>query len=169
MKLFLLLLAVLLFTGSSFAQTKPSRLQLLKQDTVLLQADACDWIIKPFTTTDQPASISLLLLTAIENGSIKAVDVQTNQPIPAKEIYTWGLDTVREEVLDSAGTVVQYNILQPLRTAEHVTKINVCQAWYFDRTTNKLHAVIQWIELLEQAYFPDGEPRRVQPFCRIYY
>ena len=75
MKLFLLLPAVLLFTGSSFAQNKLSRSQLVKQDTVLLQADACDWIIKPFTATEQSASISQLLLTAIENGSIKAVDV----------------------------------------------------------------------------------------------
>lgn len=169
MKLFFLLLAVTAVGFSSSAQTKKSTTQLVKQDTILLQADECDWIIKPLATRDSAASIPQLLLTAIENGSIKAVDVQTNQPIPAKDIYTWRLATVQEQVLDSTGNVVQTNILQPLRTAEHVTQINVCQRWYFDDTTKKFHAVIQWIELLEQVYFPDGEPRGFQPFCRIYY
>ncbi len=169
MKSFLLLIAFTSIGFSSFGQTKKTTAQFVKQDTILLQADECDWIIKPLATTEKEASIPQLLLTAIENGSIKAVDVQTNQPIPAKDIYKWRLDTVREQVLDDAGNVVQYNILQPLRTADHVTKINVCQRWYFDRTTKKFHAVILWIELLEQVYSPGGDSRGFQPFCRIYY
>lgn len=169
MKLFFLLLAVTAFGFSSSAQTKKSTAQFVKQDTILLQADECDWIIKPLATRDSAASIPQLLLTAIENGSIKAVDVQTNQPINAKDIYTWRLDTVREQVLDGAGNVVQYNILQPLRTADHVTTIKLCQGWYFDRATKKFHAIILWIELLEQAYSPGGDPSGFQPFCRIYY
>lgn len=169
MKIFITLFAVLCFISSSSAQTKKSTAQFVKHDTLLLRADECKWIIKPLAAAATGESVPLLLLSAIEKGSIKAVDVQTNQPIPAKEIFTWRIETVTEQVVDSAFNVVQTNILQPLRTADHVTGIKVCQAWYFDGTTKKFHSVIQWIELVEEARNAGGDLIGDKSFCRIYY
>mgnify|MGYP001627588603 CR=1 FL=1 len=169
MRIFILLFAILCFMGSSSAQTKKSTAQFVKQDTLLLRADECKWIIKPLGTTATGESVPQLLLTAIEKGTIKAVDVETNQPIPAKEIFTWRIERVTEQLVDSAGNVVQTNILQPLRTADHVTGIKVCQGWYFDHTTKKFHSVVQWIELVEEARTVAGDLIGDKSFCRIYY
>ena len=169
MKIFITLFAVLCFISSSSAQTKKSTAQFVKHDTLLLRADECEWIIKPLGTIATGESVPQLLLMAIEKGTIKAVDVQTNQPIPEKEIFTWHIETVTEQVLDSAFNVVQTNILQPLRTADHVTGIKVCQGWYFDRATKKFHSVIQWIELVEEARNAAGDLIGNKSFCRIYY
>ncbi|MEJ8817983.1 hypothetical protein [Lacibacter sp. H407] len=169
MKIFITLFAVLCFISSSSAQTKKSTAQFVKHDTLLLRADECKWIIKPLAATATGESVPQLLLTAIEKGTIKAVDVQTNQPIPAKEIFTWRIETVTEQVVDSTGNIVQTNILQPLRTADHVIGIKIYQDWYFDGTTKKFHSVIQWIELVEEARNAGGDLIGDKSFCRIYY
>ena len=171
MKIFITFFAVLCFISSSSAQTKKSTAQFVKHDTLLLRADECEWIIKPLATSASATgeSVPQLLLSAIEKGTIKAVDVETNQPIPANKIFTWRIETVTEQVLDSAFNVIQTNILQPLRTADHVTGIKVCQAWYFDGTTKKFHSVIQWIELVEEARTVAGDLIGDKSFCRIYY
>lgn len=169
MKIFITFFVVLCFISASSAQTKKSTAQFVKHDTLLLRTDECEWIIKPLAATATGESVPQIILEAIEKGSIKAVDVETNQPIPANEIFTWRIETVTEQVLDSAFNVVQTNILQPLRTADHVTGIKVCQAWYFDGTTKKFHSIIQWIELVEEARTVAGELIGDKSFCRIYY
>lgn len=141
---------------------------------MLLQADQGEWIIKSLVTntatykSEIGKSVPQIILEAIEKGTIKAFDVESNQPIQANEIFTWRIETVTEQVVDSAFNVVQTNILQPMRTADHVTGIKIYQDWYIDLTSKKFQSIIKWIELVEEARSPAGDLIGNKSFCRIY-
>ena len=77
---------------------------LVRHDTTLLRANECEWIVRslvkndPSLTVQTGKSVPQIILEAIEKGGLTAIDPQTNQPIPGKEIFTWNMpvDSVSE-------------------------------------------------------------------------
>jgi hypothetical protein len=166
--------ALLIPAMSIVAQNNITTIRLVKQDTVLLNAVDCNWIISTFST-NQTAPVSAkgksapqLILEAVKNGKLKAFDPQSNSPIPASEIFKWkmGKDMVAE--YDDAGGV-KYHAVQQLHKSKNITRIRIIQNWYFDLTTKKLNSTIQWIELLEEIYTATGNMIGFAPLCKIYY
>ena len=167
-------LAFFFIVFNSFAQSSQSNKLLVRHDTTVLQADECEWIIKsllnntPGLTSEIGKSVPQIILEAIAKGKIKAIDVETNQPIEAKEIFTWRIATDTVLTFDEAGNE-KYSVIQHLRNADKISRIKVYQDWYFDLTTKKFLSVIKWIELMEEVTTHSGDFIGYMPLCRIYY
>lgn len=169
-----IILAFIISAFSSFAQTTPSNKLLVRHDTTILQADECEWIIKSLLTNTSSLtseigkSVPQIILEAIAKGKIKAIDVESNQPIPAKGIFTWRIGTDTVLTFDEAGNE-KYSVVQPLRSADKITRIKIYQDWYVDLLTKKFQSVIKWIELMEEVHTHSGNFIGYTPLCRIYY
>ena len=102
---------------SSFAQKSSSNATLIRHDTTLLKAAECEWIIKwlvknnPAGTSEIKKSVPQIIFREIEKGRVKAIDRETNKPIPAKEIYTWQMASDTIAIYDDAGNM-KYNVVQ---------------------------------------------------------
>ncbi len=159
---------------SSFAQTSQSNTLLVRHDTTVLQSDECEWIIKsllmntPALTSEIGKSVPQIILEAIVKGKIKAIDVETNQPIPATKIFTWRIATDTVLTFDEAGNE-KLSVVQHLRNADKITRMKVYHDWYFDLTTKKFLSVIKWIELMEEVTTHSGDFIGYMALCRIYY
>jgi Gliding motility associated protein GldN len=160
---------------SSFAQTSHSNSILVRHDTSLLNSAECEWIIKSLIKNDAQftsaigKSVPLLILEAIEKGKLKAIDGETNKPIPGKEIFTWQMERDTVAVMNDEGNISKYEVVQKMRDPEKINKLKIYQDWYFDLTTSKFQSEIKWIELLEEVYDPSGIFIGYKPLCRIYY
>src|SRR5689334_15280713 len=108
MKKYTITILLLIVVFNSFAQTNANSI-LVRHDTAVLKADECEWLIKSLARNDPALTsaigkpITLILLEAIEKGRLKAIDPQTNKPIPAKEIFTWKLETDTVIMYDTEG------------------------------------------------------------------
>lgn len=175
MKKIISTIALFICTFSCFAQTSNSNSILVRHDTVLLHADECEWIIKslvkndPALTSEIGKSVTLIILEAIQKGKLKAIDPETNGPIPAKEIFTWkmGSDTVPE--FDNEGNMKGYVVLKHRHSVSNINQLRIFQDWYFDVSSSKFHAVIKWIELRQSIRTPQGFLIGTATLCRIYY
>lgn len=169
-----IILSLVITCFSSFAQTSPSNKLLVKHDTAVLVASECEWIIKslltntPAQTAEIGKSVPQVILEAIGKGKIKAIDAETNQPIPATEIFTWRIGTDTVLTFDEAGNE-KYKVIQRIRDADRISRIKIYQDWYFDLTTKKLQSTIKWIELMEEVHTPTGNFIGYMALCRIYY
>lgn len=167
-------LILILTNFCSFAQNNDSNSILVRHDKTTLKANECEWVIKslikdsPELASEKGKSIPEIMLEAIEAGKLKAFDSWTNQPIPAKEIYTWQktIDTVAVYEED----ILKYKVVQNRRTGDDIKQIRIYQDWYFDVKKQVLFAIIKSIEFLEPDRFGsyNGESD-VVPFCRIDY
>ena len=167
-------LALIITAFSSFAQPSKSNTMLVRHDTTVLQANECEWIIKslltnvPALTSEIGKSVPQIILEVIAKGKLKAIDVETNQPIPAKEIFTWRIGTDTVVTFDEAGNE-KLSVVQHLRNSDKISRIKVYQDWYFDHSTKKFLSVIKWIELMEEVHTSTGNFIGYTPLCRIYY
>lgn len=153
---------------SSFAQTHLNKI-LVRQDTTTLKAEECEWIIQPISKTGETGkSVPLVILQAIQNGKLRAVDPLTDKQIPPKEIFTWrmAVDTIAES--DQEGNM-KYKTIQAKHDPGNIPLIRIYQDWYFDVSTGKFRPLIKWIELIEVVKSASGDFNGHQPFCRIYY
>lgn len=175
MKKFIPTIVFVICAFSSFAQNVNSNSILIRHDTTLLKADECEWIIKslikndPALTSEIGKPVTLIILEAIEKGKLKAIDPETNKPIPAKEIFTWQMssDTVPE--YDNEGNIKGYRAMKHRHSADNLNQLSIYQDWYFDVATGKFHAVIKWIELRENIRTSQGFLIGTAALCRIYY
>lgn len=169
-----IILSLVITCFSSFAQTGPSNKLLVRHDTAVLLATECEWIIKsllintPAQTAEIGKSVPQVILEAIGKGKIKAIDIETNQPIPTNKIFTWRIGTDTVLTFDEAGNE-KYKVIQRIRDAEGISRIKVYQDWYFDMTTKKFQSIIKWIELMEEVHTSTGNFIGYIALCRIYY
>ena len=169
-----IILTFIISAFSSIAQTSQSNKLLVRHDTTILQADECEWIIKSLLTNTSALtseigkSVPQIILEAIAKGKIKAIDVESNQPIPAKAIFTWRIGTDTVLTFDEAGNE-KYSVVQHLRNADKISRIKIYQDWYVDLLTKKFQSVIKWIELMEEVTTPSGNFIGYTSLCRIYY
>ena len=175
MKKYTLIIALIICSFSSFAQNINTNSILVRHDTTFLKADECEWIVKslvkndPTLTSEIGKPLSLIILQAIEKGKLKAIDPETNKPIPAKEIFTWkmGGDTIPE--YDVEGNIKRYVVAKRSHSSEYLTQVRIFQDWYFDVSTGKFHSQIKWIELMEDISTSQGIYLGKVALCRIYY
>ena len=108
-------------------------------------------------------------MEAIEKGKLKAIDPETNKPIPAKEIFTWKMssDTIAE--YDNEGNIKGYRALKHMHSVNNINQLRIFQDWYFDVSTGKFYTVIKWIELRENVRTSQGIFLGTLALCRIYY
>ena len=163
------ILALILFVFSSFAQNNHLNETLVRHDTTTLKAEECRWVIKPLSKMGEPGkSVPLVILQAINNGKLKAIDPVTNLPIPSKKIFTWRMPTDTVAVVDAAGNM-KYSVIQAKHDPDNFPQIRIYQDWYFDVTSGKLNPAIKCIELIEEVKSSSGYYIGYRPFCRIYY
>jgi hypothetical protein len=168
-------LLLLLSSAAIFGQPANPSSILVKHDTTILEASECEWIIKslvknePSLTAEIGKSIPLVILQAIRSGRLKAVDRETNQPIPGKEIFTWRMPTDTVAQYDDSGNIMKYVAVQAERSSADFTRLRIYQDWYFDIPTGKFQPVIKWVELLENVHTGSGIFIGYRSFCRIYY
>ena len=169
-----LLLVLLISVFNALAQNSNSNSILIRHDTTLLKAEACEWIIKSLTKNDPALTSSigkqvpLVILEAIKKGKLKAIDVLTDKHIPAKDIFTWNLPADTTASYDDAGKV-RYFAVQRQHIPEKISQIRIFQDWYLDIATGKFRSEIKWIELLEEVYTSSGIFLGYSVLCRIYY
>lgn len=174
MKKYISTFTLLILVVGCFAQNNPSSSILVRHDTTLLKATECEWIIKslpknnPLFTSEIGKPVPEIIFQAIQKGKLKAIDPESNRPIPAKEIFTWQMPRDTVMAYDDAGNS-QYKVVQPLRSPDDITQIRIYQDWYFDITTSRFQSVIKWIELLEDVHTSSGIFVGYKPLCRIYY
>ena len=175
MKKYIPTFALIICAFSSFAQTNNANSILIRHDTTILKADECEWIIKslaknnPALTSEIGKPVTLIILEAIEKGKLKAIDPETNKPIPAKEIFTWKMssDTIAE--YDNEGNIKGYRAMKHMHSVNNISELMIFQDWYFNAATGKFHAVIKWIELRENIFTSQGIFLGTTALCRIYY
>jgi len=176
MKKYIAIFVLAVGTLNSFAQNNNSNNVFIRHDTTLLNAAECEWIVRSLVKND-PAitsaigrSIPQLILKAIENGKLKAVDRVTDKPIPGKEIYTWGRQADSIPAYDVATGNTKLTIVQRRLSPANITHIRIYHDWNANISTGKLQSVIKWIELLEDVYTSStGMFIGYAPLCRIYY
>ncbi len=173
MKKNILTLLLAAITCGCFAQNNN---MLVRHDSTLLKAAECEWLIKSLTKNDPALTseigkpVSLIILESIKKGKLKAIDPETNKPIPAKEIFTWKMtaDTLPE--YNDEGNIIRYMVIKREHSSDNINQIRIYQDWYFDIATGKFVSVIKWIELLEEIYTPSaGIFIGYAALCRIYY
>jgi hypothetical protein len=176
MKKYTSALTLIICTFGAFAQNKNVNSILVRHDTTLLKAKECEWIVKslikndPALTSDIGKPVPLIMLEAIEKGKLKAIDPETNEQIPAKEIFTWKIVADTIPMYDTKGDVSNYQVVKRLHSDEEFKEIRIFQDWYFDIATAKFRSEIKWIELMEDIISPAlGEYLGKVAFCRIYY
>lgn len=175
MKKYIPTFALIICALSTVAQNSNTNSILIRHDTTLLNADECEWIIKsllkndPTLTSEIGKPVPLIIMEAIEKGKLKAIDPETNKPIPAKEIFTWKMssDTVTE--YDNEGNIKGYRAMKHMHSVNNITRVGIYQDWYFDVANSKFHAVIKWIELRENIFTSQGIMLGTTALCRIYY
>lgn len=176
MKKYLSTIASIICTVCAFAQDNNSNSILVRHDTTLLKATECEWIIKslvkndPAVTSEIGKPLPLILLEAIEKGKLKAIDPQTNKPIPPNEIFTWKMAADTMPVYNDYGNITRYQVLKRLHSGDDIRQIRIFQDWYFELSSGKFQAVTKWIELQEEIHLPDtGTFIGYAALCRIYY
>ncbi len=178
MKKYTSTLVLLICILGAFAQNNQTNNILVRHDTTLLKAEECEWIIKSLIKNDPSLTsaigkpVTQIILEAIEKGKLKAIDPETNKPIPAKEILTWKLVADTIPIYDTEGEGkggVKYKAIKRFHSANSFNGIEMYQDWYFNISTGKFHSVIKWIELREDVVTSQGIFIGTASFCRIYY
>lgn len=175
MKKILASFAFLYFASNGYAQNNGVNNILVRHDTTTIKAEESEWIIKslvknePSLTSELGKPLSMVLLQAIAKGKLKAIDPETNKPIPAKDIHTWkmGSDTVPE--YDDAGNVKGYQVMKQMHSSQNLNRVRIYQDWYFNVANGKFTSEIKWIELLEEVKTPTGFSIGHAVLCRIFY
>ena len=167
--------ATLLLAAISYGCLAQSNNMLVRHDTMLLKASECEWIVKslikndPSFTSEIGKSVPQVILEEIQKGKLEAVDVISDKPVPAKEIFTWQMPKDSMMTADAAGGFTKLVIVQRERSGNDFKQIRVYQDWYIDFSTGKIQSQIKWIELLEEVHSSSGYFTGHRPFCRIYY
>lgn len=168
-------IAFSIFMCSASAQNSISNSILVRHDTTLLKAEECEWLIKslvkndPALTSEIGKPLPLIILEAIEKGKLKAIDPETNKPIPAKEIFTWRTGTDTVPVYDNEGNITKYQALKRIHSSDNFNEVRIYQDWYFNVSTGKFSTVIKWIELMQNIITSQGIFIGMTALCRIYY
>lgn len=163
MKKLVSIISSTLFCMNVFSQTN---LLLVRQDTTLLKAAECNWLIGQGAGSGDPGkSIGLFILEQIQAGRLNARDPQTNEMIPGNKIMTWrqAADTVMvwdEKKQENSIKVIQHQV-----KPEDISRARIYHDWYLDTETGKIHSTVKSVELLIDVYAPMGELRGYRPFC----
>ncbi|MEO6541866.1 MAG: hypothetical protein ABIN74_12765 [Ferruginibacter sp.] len=175
MKNFICTIAIVIYAFCGFAQSNNTNSILVRHDTTLLEADECEWIIRslvkndPVLTSEIGKPIPLILLQAIEKGKLKAIDPETNKPIPAKEIFTWKMSGDTIPVYDNEGNIIKHQVVKRIHSSDFFKQLRIFQDWYFEVSTGKFYSQIKWIELMEDISTSQGIYLGKVALCRIYY
>lgn len=149
----------------------------LSKDVVLLNTNEVDY---DFSTgkssgydsvlTAYRTDIGNLIYQDMLKGRLKAVDIETGKPIPAKKILTMGMaaDTmVVYDIIDPT-KITAYRVVQQERNPWDFNRIRIKQDLYFDFKNERLYSVVKSVTLLQVYYLPDGMTvRGIAPFCRL--
>ena len=153
---------------SAIAQTISSQNLLIRRDTIVLNASECNWVINSLHSNGQKSrSIPILILQAVNQGKLRAIDPVTGDPIPAERILQWHMPADTVTVQDAAGNS-KYAVVQSEQNPDLFTMIRICQDCYFERESGKIRGEIRFIELLKDIYTPTGTLIGHSTFCRIY-
>lgn len=169
------LLLLLMCTFGAVAQNNSENIILVRHDTTLLKAEDCEWIVKslikndPTLTSTIGKPVPLIILEAIEKSKLKAIDPETNEQIPAEDIFTWKVAADTIVVYDTTGEVNRYEVVKRSHADEDLKELRVFQDWYFDIATGKFRSEIKWIELMEDVSTNSGVYLGKIALCRIYY
>ena len=164
-----------LLAAISFGCFAQNNRMLVRHDTILLRADECKWIIKSLVKNDPSLkttigkSVPLVILQAIEKGSLKATDPETEKPIPGKEIFIWKMPVDSVAQVDNEGNFTKIIAVKRQLNSSSITQIRIIQDWYLEISTGKLQSSIKWIELLEEIHSSEGVFIGYRPVCKIYY
>jgi len=175
MKKYSLIPALIICSLGVFAQHNQTNSMLVRHDTTLLNAEECEWVVKslfrndPSLTAQIGKPVPLIILQAIEKGRLKAIDPETNKPIPAKEIFTWKMNADTIPVYDNEGEITKYQAVKRKHSPDDFKQLKIFQDWYFDASTGKFHAQIKWIELMRDVSTSLGVYLGKVALCRIYY
>jgi hypothetical protein len=175
MKKYTSTLALIICALGAFAQNNHANNILVRHDTTLLKAEESEWIVRslikndPALTSQIGKSVSLIILQAIEKGKLKAIDPETNKPIPAKEIFTWKMTADTITIYNNEGNITKYQAVKRLLSSDYFKQLRIFQDWYFDVSNGKLHSEIKWIELMGDISTSQGVYLGKVAFCRIYY
>ncbi len=173
MKKNIIVVIVIMISFNAFSQSSHI---FLHQDTTVLHAIECKWLVRLLSKNDstksleKEKSVPLIILESVENGKLKATDPITNKIIPAKEIFTWQMpkDTV-EITHDLIENLSKSKIIQQRVHPDDISQIRVFHDWFFDISTGKIQSNIKWVELIVDVYTSTGMFIGIRPFCRINY
>src|SRR5215212_5563104 len=121
----------IVFSSTAYCQSNNASEIFVRHDTTILKAEESQWIVKslvkndPSLTGEIGKSIPRLILQAIQKGKLKAIDPESNQPIPAKKILTWQMRVDTLPDYDLEGNVKGYRSLQAVRDGSSITQIRV--------------------------------------------
>ena len=169
------LITMLIVMAGNFCPAQSNSL-LVRHDTTLLKAAECEWIIKSLSkngtalTTPIGKSVPEIILAAIKKGMVKAIDPETEKPIPAKEIFTWKMSEDSTMVYDEKAPG-QNKIVMVKHTlnAGSISQIRIFQDWYLNTSTGALSNKVRWIELLTEVITSSGIFLGYRVFCKITY
>jgi hypothetical protein len=157
------------------AQKGKVNLILVRQDTVLLKAEECEWIIRslheidPALPSGKGRSVSQMILESVKKGKLKAVDPLTGKLIPGKEIYKWKMPVDSMAVMERNSGRAKVNPVQRSRSADQISRIRIFNNWYLDALSGRLIPVARRIELMEEVRTAAGNPIGYAVLCRIDY
>jgi hypothetical protein len=156
-----------------FIYAQPKEI-FIRHDSVLLKSGECNWLIPPNLKADpslyrgSESNIAEWLLASIHKGKIRAMDPQTRQQIPAKEIYTWQMPTDTMLTYDLNMEPSGHKVVRRERQARDLKQLRVIMDWYMDgngKIFNRLRAV----DLMEEIRTYDGSFLGYRTLCRINY
>ena len=146
-------------------------------DIVLLNTDEIDYDFgmeqqSDYDTvlTGSGTDIGSLIYQDMLKGNIRPVEVETGEPIPVKDLLTWGMpaDTMVVYDPDDPSRVTAYKVLQQERSSRNFNRLRIKQDLYFDFKNERLYSVIRSVKLMQVARLPNGMIRGQYAFSRLY-
>jgi hypothetical protein len=165
-------IATIILTGFVFHLFAQNNAVLFRSDTTILNASECNWSIsseKPTPDSNKKNNLGKIILDAVKENKLKALDSYNGKLIPASEIYTWkmGADTI--SYYDSKTETTKYKITKKYIDTSEITRIKIQQNWYLNKKNGKIFSQIKWIEPMRELYRSDGTMLGYVSICRVYY
>lgn len=163
------ILAICLLGLYCFNCSAQSNTMFVRHDTILLNANECEWLVKENMqqTAMTGRSVPAIILDAIAAGKLKARDPQTMKLIPAKEIFVWGQQADSIMVWNEKKKENVVKTVQQLIKPGDISGIRIYHDWFFDVSSGKIQSIVQVIELMQEVRSPDGEFRGYKVLCQV--
>jgi hypothetical protein len=164
-------IAMALLVLAASGQTTPL---FIRHDTLVLRSSECEWAVQSLIKKDSSLiknngkSVPEIILNAVQQERLKAIDINSNSQIPASKIYTWHMPADTMVQIDPNDKTT-YTVIQGKVDPNKIKQVRVYQDWYFDVNSSRFYSIIKWIDLISEVYTQDGTFRGYTVFCRIYY
>jgi hypothetical protein len=154
--------------GYNESSSKPKNAIPLTTTYITYEVDPYDSIRHFDLLTVGEENIMTLLFKDLTSGNLKAVDPETQEPIPTDKILTWGTtnDTVAvDNGFGSVGYVVTERVWDPLE----FKRLRLVQEWWFDPKRGKLYSTVKKAIIIRTIYNYEGGIRGHAQFMEIKY